>query len=70
MKLGATGRFPHGRYQPDDEGELRFVVGSTPGKVRIDFGKPIEWLAMPPDKAREFAQALMRHAAIAEAGRS
>lgn len=62
-KLGATGAFPHGKLNKDDEGELRLAIGITRnGLVRIDFGKPVAWLAMTKADAVEFAGVLLKHA--------
>ena len=67
-KLGATGEFPDGKVNRDDEGEVRFAVGSDTEKkiVFVDFGKVVKWVAMPPKAARELAQILLEQAARAE----
>lgn len=63
-KLGATGKFPAGKLNKDDEGELQLAIGVTrDGLVRIDFGKPVAWLAMTKADAAKFAGLLMKHAA-------
>lgn len=64
FKLGATGRFPDGKLGPHDEGELRTVIGTdhANGLVRIEFGKPVGWLAIPSSQARELAQQLIERA--------
>ncbi len=62
LDLGATRRFPEGALTPDDEGELRMAVATQGGKVVIAFGKAIEWLALPPRKARELATMLQQYA--------
>lgn len=59
---GATGEFPDGKINPEDEGELRLAVGHDQDNVRIEFGKQVAWLAMPRADAVEFARAVMRHA--------
>lgn len=53
-----------GRIGPEDDGDLAFAVGPHPEKelVCVDFGKPVEMLAMPPQQAVELAQALIKHA--------
>lgn len=43
MKLGATGKFPQGKLNARDEGELTIAVGIKDGVVMIDFGKPVKW---------------------------
>lgn len=60
--FGATGKFPHGKLHPSDEGELQFGVATDGKVVLIQFGKPIAWLGLPPDKARALAKVLIEHA--------
>lgn len=49
--------YPRGKKYPDEEGELSVVMSADiqTGCVRIDFGKPIQWLALDPTIAVEFA---------------
>jgi hypothetical protein len=62
-RLGPTGKFPQGKLRPDDEGELAAAVYTQNGQVVINWGgKPITWLSLPPESAREFALALLRKA--------
>ena len=62
-KLGPTGQFPDGKLTPQDEGEIQIGVTNTnEGSVIIKFGKSIEWLAMPPQQAADFAMLLVAHA--------
>ena len=60
-KPGPTGDFPLGKLNEDDEGALNCAISQENGCVRIDFGKPIAWLAMPPDLAFDFATTIMVH---------
>lgn len=60
MALGATGEFPAGKIDPDDQGELRMAIGVQDGQVVIHFGKPIRWLAMDPACAKNFAQLILQ----------
>lgn len=62
LKLGGTGTFPEGKLNASDEGELRMAISSSDGLVRIDFGKPVAWFAVPANQAKELAALLMRHA--------
>lgn len=64
FKLGATGRFPYGKADSSDEGELRMALAAdhANGIVRIDFGKPVAWLGLPSREARELAQLLVSKA--------
>jgi hypothetical protein len=59
---GPTGKFPAGKHDADDEGELDAAVGHEFGKVVIDFGTPVAWVAMGPDEARGLARSLIKHA--------
>lgn len=61
-QLGATGQFPGGKLNRHDEGALRFAVGSRGGKVVLDFGTPVNWMAMEPQDAERLAAALLCHA--------
>jgi hypothetical protein len=59
-ELGATGAFPQGKLNADDEGELCCAVRIEKDKVRVDFGpKPIAWLSMDPEAAIEFASTVI-----------
>jgi len=65
---GATGEFPDGKLSEDDEGELEFTVGPLPnGLVGVKFGKPVAWMALPPDTAIELATMLVESAGKAQA---
>lgn len=63
--LGATGKFPQGTISDDDEGQLRMAIGTDKinGLVRLEFGKPVTWAALPPQEAIDLANAILRHAA-------
>lgn len=62
--LGATGRTPSGTIHDSDEGEIRFGIASDDrtGKIILNFGKPVAWMALDPPQAIEIAQALIKHA--------
>jgi hypothetical protein len=62
--VGATGEFPQGKLDDDDQGELRMAVGydKLDGIVRVEFGKPVAWLGLPPPEARQLAALLLQHA--------
>ena len=59
-KLGATGEFPYGKLNPDDEGQLRFAVAHKGNNLVIDFGKPVHWLGLPLKEAEEFIEILIK----------
>lgn len=62
--LGATGTFSQGKVQDDDQGDLRLAVAYDPvdGIVRVEFGKPVAWLGLPPAEARQLGNLLIKHA--------
>ena len=62
--FGATGEFPQGKLNDHDEGALKIGVAydKMDGIVRVEFGKPVAWLGLPPPEAIELAKLLMRHA--------
>ena len=60
--LGETGRFTPWRPDPDDEGELRFAVTASGGKVILAFSTPVEWIGMLPRMAHQLADALNKWA--------
>lgn len=61
-KLGATGRFPDGKLNDDDEGELRTLITTEGNNVIIDFGKPVAWLALPREDAIALGMLLIEKA--------
>jgi len=57
--IGPTGEFSaDGPISESDEGGLRFLVTNDQGRVVLDFGTAVHWIAMYPDEADELAQAL------------
>lgn len=63
-EFGATGTFPQGILNDDDEGALKIGVAfdKVDGLVHLNFGKPVAWAAFPPDMAVQFARTLLKHA--------
>lgn len=66
--FGATGNFPQGKLNDSDEGELRLGVAydKLDGIVRVEFGKPVAWLGLPPEQAIEFAKLLLKNAGVSK----
>lgn len=62
--FGATGEFPHGKISDDDQGAIQLGVAydKLDGIVRVEFGKPVAWLGLPPPQAVEFAKLILKHA--------
>ena len=57
-------QFPFGKIDATDEGELQLALAAdhANGIVRIEFGKPVAWLGLPSQAAREFGRLLVEHA--------
>jgi hypothetical protein len=57
---GPTGKFPEGKLNEDDKGELQMRVGTDTKnkKVILDFGSPVTWLGLDPEGARDLAKLL------------
>ena len=66
LGLGPTGEYPQGTLGPDDEGGLKAAMTVVGGKIVINFGKEISWLAMTPGEARILSEALLKNAGKAE----
>ena len=67
-KLGATGERPYGDLGGGDQGELRAAIATDVknGVLRIEFGKPVAWLALPAAHARQLARMLLEGAKALE----
>lgn len=63
LGLGATGRTPQGQVHQSDEGEIMMGVAHDPERLKVflNFGKPVAWLGMDPQQARELGQLLIDH---------
>ena len=60
--LGATGDFPRGKLNADDEGALRLAVGVKDKTVMIVFGKEVAWLGLDKAQALAFAESIRQRA--------
>lgn len=61
-KPGPTGEYPNGKLNSNDSGELNMAIGAIDGLVVVDYGGRVKWIAMHPDQARLYAQALLKRA--------
>lgn len=59
---GATGKYPDGKLDPLDEGELQMRLGNIQGRIVIEFGKPITSIGFTKDEALALGQALIDRA--------
>jgi hypothetical protein len=61
-QFGATGDYPHGKMNEEDEGGLLVGFTHDKGKVIINFGKPCAWIGLSPEEAFGFARLIAEHA--------
>ena len=66
LGLGSTGNFPDGKISEDDEGELKFAVLTRNNNIMIIFGKPVGWLDLSKDTAKQLVKGLMKQIALCE----
>lgn len=64
--LGPTGKFPRGKFNDGDEGELKIAVGVNDRTVFLTFGKSVSWIGMSSEDARKMAVYLMKQANAAD----
>ena len=62
LGLGETGKFPQGKLNDTDEGEIKIAIAVENGKVSIHFGKPVAWVAFDKFQAMDIAIALSEKA--------
>ncbi len=60
---GPTGKYPEGKLNDTDEGEVRIAITQThKGKVIIDFGTPVRWIGFSKEQAIELANTILEKA--------
>jgi hypothetical protein len=64
MRLGKTDNFPRGKFNKDDEGEIKIAVGVKDKTVIIDFGTPVAWLGMDANQALALAESIRQKAEL------
>ncbi len=64
QQFGATNKYPEGKLNETDEGEIQLGVTHDPkiGKVIINFGKPVAWIGFSGAQAMDLARSLEDHA--------
>jgi len=61
-KLGATGEYPDGKLNEEDEGAAIMAIGHLKGRVIVDFGQSVAWVGLSPQEAVTMAQYLINQA--------
>lgn len=62
------GEYPNGKLNAQDEGALAIMISSEPGIVKVQFPKPVSWIAFTPDEAIALAQSIIDNARKAAKG--
>lgn len=60
----AQRKWPEGRIAPEDDGQLAIMIAADFVKnvVMFEFGKPVAWLAMSPEQAKELGELMVKRA--------
>lgn len=61
-------RYPQGKLNDQDDGQLAVAIGHERGNVVLNFYKPVKWIGMPPEQALGLARLLVTHAEAIRAG--
>jgi hypothetical protein len=63
-QAGPTGKFPDGKVNEGDRGEIKIQVGCdhSRGLVVINFGYPVSWIAMSAEDCDNLAALIMEKA--------
>lgn len=58
--LGATGQYPRGKLNDQDQGEIKIAIAADPATqtVLIDFGKPVAMIGFTAEQASDLAEML------------
>ncbi len=61
--FGATGKFPNGKLNENDEGEIRIGIrADSNGIVTMNFGKPTAWIGFTKKQAYQIGELLIKDA--------
>jgi hypothetical protein len=59
---GLLGEFPDGKLNKYDEGAVAMAISIDSHRVRLEFPKPVKWIACTADEAADIAMTIMKHA--------
>jgi hypothetical protein len=65
-KMGPTGKFPDGKLNDTDEGEIQVGIAEVDGRVVMNFGKPIEWIGFTKEQAKQIGFSLHHKAGFSQ----
>lgn len=55
-------RYPFGKLNEHDEGEIGIAIGARHATVVMEFPKTVKWIGFPPEQAEEIAELLKKWA--------
>ena len=58
-KAGPAGRFPHGKIDSKDGGEIAIQITTSEEELVLSFGKAIAWIGFTPEQAHVLAGKLI-----------
>lgn len=56
------GEYPDGKLNKYDEGAVAMAISVDSHRVRLEFPKPVKWIACTADEAAAIAVSIMHHA--------
>lgn len=66
-KPGGTGKFPTGKLNNEDKGELEMEVYVAHNCVIVNFGRELSWIGLSAEQAGDMAKLLIEKASELEA---
>lgn len=60
--VGLTDKYPNGRIDPLDKGELEMAMGVHQGVLVLDFGTAVKWCAFTKEQALDLAKIITKQA--------
>lgn len=61
MEPGPTGKFPNGKLQIDDQGELAIKLSCNDELIFMEFGALVSWIALRPDDVTALVKLLLMY---------
>lgn len=61
-EIGATNKFPDGKINEQDQGQIMIGVTVKDDKVIMSFGKAVEWIGFTREEAIQVGQSLLDRA--------
>lgn len=62
LNLGATGKFPEGKIDEHDEGEIKIGITVKEETIIMNFGKNVNWVGFTKEQAKQIAASLLEKA--------